>query len=59
MLISMFLACQDKKKYNISWDDITSFLVYAIVIGIICARIYYVIFKSVDISVVLVANFDD
>lgn len=45
MLLSMFLAKKDKNKYGISWDDITTFLIWAISIGIISARIYYVIFK--------------
>src|SRR5574344_1931056 len=45
MLLAMLLAKHDKKKYGISWDDITSFFVWAIIVGIISARIYYVIFK--------------
>lgn len=45
MLLSLFLAYKDKKKYNISWDDITTYLIYALIIGIIFARAYYVIFK--------------
>ena len=45
MLLSLFLVYKDKKKYNISWDDIITFLIYALIFGIICARIYYVVFK--------------
>lgn len=45
MLLSIFLVWKDKRKYGISWDDITTFLIWAIVIGIACARIYYVVFK--------------
>ena len=45
MLFAIFLAKKDKNKYNINWDDITTFLIYAIVIGIVCARVYYVVFK--------------
>lgn len=45
MLLSLFLAKKDKNKCGISWDDITTFLIWAIVIGIISARLYYVIFK--------------
>lgn len=45
MLLAILLAKHDKKKYQISWDDITSFFVWAIIVGIISARIYYVIFK--------------
>ena len=45
MLFAIFLAKKDKNKYGISWDDITSFLIYAIIFGFISARIYYVIFR--------------
>ena len=45
MLLSMLLAKHDKNKYGIKWDDITTFFIWAVIIGIICARIYYVVFK--------------
>ncbi|MBQ9315017.1 MAG: prolipoprotein diacylglyceryl transferase [Clostridia bacterium] len=45
LLLSVLLAKKDKEKYGISWDDITSFLIYAIIVGFICARVYYVIFQ--------------
>ena len=45
LLLAMILAKRDKQKYGIQWDDITSFLIYALIVGFICARIYYVIFK--------------
>ena len=45
MLLAMFLAWKDKNKYGISWDDITNFLIWAIITGIISARIYFVVFK--------------
>lgn len=45
LLLSLLLAKKDKNKYGISWDDITSFLIYAIIIGFFSARLYYVIFK--------------
>lgn len=47
--LALFLVwkiCQkDTSKSKIKWDDITDFVLYAIPIGIICARLYYVIFK--------------
>lgn len=45
LLFSILLAKRDKNKYKISWDDLTSFLIYAIIIGFVCARLYYVAFK--------------
>jgi phosphatidylglycerol:prolipoprotein diacylglycerol transferase len=45
MLLGMFLVWKDKNKYGISWDNISTFLVWAIVVGIVSARIYYVAFK--------------
>ena len=45
LLLGVFLAYKDKNKYGISWDDITSFLVYALIVGFACARLYYVIFR--------------
>lgn len=45
MLLCIILASKDKNKFGISWDDITTFLIYAVIIGIVCARIYFVAFK--------------
>lgn len=45
LLFATFLAQRDKNKYNISWDDLTTFIIYAIIFGFIGARIYYVAFK--------------
>lgn len=45
MLLAIFLAKKDKEKFGIDWDDVTTFLIYAIIIGIISARLYYVAFK--------------
>ena len=45
LVLGIILAKKDEKKYGISWDDITSYIIYAIIFGFICARIYYVIFK--------------
>ena len=45
LVLAVLLAKRDKQKYEISWDDITTFLIYAIIIGFISARIYYVLFR--------------
>ncbi len=45
MLLCLFLVYKDKNKYGIKWDDIITFLIYALIVGIICARIYYVVFR--------------
>ena len=37
LLLGVFLAYKDKNKYGISWDDITSFLIYALIVGFVCA----------------------
>lgn len=43
--LSLFLIWKNKKNQNIKWDDFIDFILCAIPIGIICARLYYVIFK--------------
>lgn len=45
LLLALLLAKKDKQKYGLLWDDITSFLCYALVFGFIGARIYYVTFQ--------------
>lgn len=45
IIFALLLARKDKFKYDISWEIITDFLAWAIIIGVISARIYYVIFK--------------
>lgn len=45
IVLSLFLAWLNKKEQKIKWDDVTDFVLVAIPIGIICARLYYVIFK--------------
>lgn len=44
-LIASFLITKEAKKFNISKDKITDMLFYTIIIGILGARIYYVIFN--------------
>lgn len=43
--IALFLVWKNRENQKIKWDDITDFVLYAIPIGIICARLYYVIFN--------------
>lgn len=45
ILLALTLAWFNRKNQKINWDDITDFVLLAIPIGIICARLYYVIFK--------------
>ena len=44
MLIGSFLVLREAKKQNINEDDIINLLFYAIIIGIIGARVYFVLF---------------
>jgi len=43
--LSLFLIWRNRKNQKIKWDDFIDFILLAIPIGIICARLYYVIFK--------------
>jgi len=43
--LALFLLWKNKDKAKIKWDDFTDFVLIALPIGIICARLYYVIFK--------------
>ena len=45
IIIALFLMKRDNGKYGLKWDDVFDFLMWALVFGIISARIYYVIFK--------------
>ena len=45
IVLALFIAWKNRENKKIKWDDITDFLLYAIPIGIICARLYYVVFK--------------
>lgn len=45
IVLAIFLAWKNRDKQKIKWDDITDFVLFAIPIGIVCARLYYVIFK--------------
>lgn len=43
--LALLIAWLNRKEQKIKWDDVTDFILLAIPIGIICARLYYVIFK--------------
>lgn len=43
--LAIFLAWRNRKNHKIDWDTILDFILVAIPVGIICARLYYVIFK--------------
>lgn len=45
IVLALFLAWKNRDKQKIKWDDVTDFVLFAIPIGIICARLYYVVFK--------------
>ncbi len=45
IVLALFLAWKNRNNQKIKWDDITDFVLFAIPIGIVCARLYYVIFK--------------
>lgn len=44
-IISILLLKKDEKKYNVKIDDIIELLIFMIPISLICARIYFIIFK--------------
>lgn len=43
--LGLFLCKKDDGKYNIKFDDILSLFVFLLPISIICARLYFVLFK--------------
>lgn len=45
IILALILAWKNRDTYGISWEILTDFAFWAIPIGIICARIYYVIFE--------------
>lgn len=45
MVIGIILCKKNNGKFNIKFDDIFELLIYVIPISIICARLYFVIFK--------------
>lgn len=45
MLLGIFLAKRDDKLHGIKFEDVFDFLLIGLFVGIICARLYYVLFK--------------
>ena len=45
IILTLFLAWKNRDTYGITWDIFTDFAFIAIPVGIICARIYYVVFQ--------------
>lgn len=45
VLLGIFLAKRDDGLYKIKFDDMFDFAIIAVIIGIVCARLYYVLFK--------------
>lgn len=45
ILLSIAIAYRRREKQSIPWDTIMDFVLVAIPVGIVCARLYYVIFK--------------
>ncbi len=44
-IIAIFLCKKDKRNYNISFDNILQLAIIMIPVSIICARLYFVLFK--------------
>ncbi len=45
IVIALLFMRKDDGKHGLKWDDVFDFLMYALIFGIIGARIYYVVFK--------------
>ena len=44
-ILALYLAKRDDGKYGLKWDDVFDYIIVAILVGFICARIYYVLFS--------------
>lgn len=58
IIIGYFLCTNEAQKQHLPHDLIIDFLLYAIPLGIICARLYYVIFRFNMYSEDILAIFD-
>ena len=46
VVLSLILAyIFDKNRYNIKFEDVIELLLFILPVGVICARLYFVIFK--------------
>lgn len=57
ILIGYFLCCNEARRIHLPQDTILDFMLYAIPLGIICARLYYIAFRFNDYSDNLAAIF--
>ena len=48
ILIGFFAACREARKYGYKSDDVSGILVCALGLGLVCARLYYVVFNLED-----------
>ena len=46
MVIGYFLASNEARRLRLPQDTVIDFMLYAVPLGIICARLYYVAFRS-------------
>lgn len=44
-MLAIILAKRDDGKYGLKWDDVIDYVFIAIIVGFICARMYYVVFQ--------------
>ncbi len=58
IVIGYFLASNEARRLRLPQDTAIDFLLYAIPLGIICARLYYVIFRFNDYSENLLSIFN-
>lgn len=50
MVIGYFLASNEARRLRLPQDTVIDFMLYAVPLGIICARLYYVAFRFNDYS---------
>ena len=58
MVIGYFLASNEARRLRLPQDTVIDFMLYAVPLGIICARLYYVAFRFNDYSDNLLSFFN-
>ena len=58
IIIGFFLCSRESRRLGLPRDLVLDFLLYAIPLGIVCARLYYVFFRFADYSDNLLAILD-
>ena len=53
MVIGYFLASNEARRLRLPQDTVIDFMLYAVPLGIICARLYYVVFREVNINLII------